>query len=527
MPLNVCLIRPPALPAYQDTDIKEDPMLTSLLGYFSSISLPERNVSIFDFQLDRSICYEDLLNKKYKYFVVVARDLGEGYRYAIRVAYKLFEDTEALIFLYGQVAPLRHMNVENQRIKIVNQSEPELVEHMGLSIQGSHFKKDLRYKSYFDHINLDSWQKKRLKGAIETTRGCPYKCKFCFISAGQSYEKRWQTRPVDMIMDDIKDYLSRGISNFVFLDSEFLGANPSYHDQKRDLLNRIIDELPPIQYMTLCRADTLMAFNEFDLMKKSGFKKVLVGVESLYQPDLDTLRKDSTVETMKQSIRQLIEHEVECCLTFLTFHRNTTIEGLKENLRHIRELYQHPNAKYLGMPNFSFNLEIVRGEAEEIEFNDLSDLTYLKPLLDSRGQVEKEKACFPTDMEPLIEVFRLLEYEWVVKKCGLIRAKQSGDLDVKSKINEWFSSLGLFCIDIMDSYINIYEAGKLNFSQLFKAKEDIFEKYRTYNSILPKELQSLATYDAHAKGIDYSQNLDLEDHGWDDVIPPCQKELSA
>ena len=59
--LKLCLIRPPALPAYQDTDIKEDAMLTSLLGYLESINFPQENIKLFDFQLDRSINYKNIL----------------------------------------------------------------------------------------------------------------------------------------------------------------------------------------------------------------------------------------------------------------------------------------------------------------------------------------------------------------------------------------------------------------------------------------------------------------------------------
>ena len=75
-------------------------------------------------------------------------------------------------------------------------------------------------------------QEVRKKGAIETTRGCPYKCRFCFISSGDNYEKRWLVRPNKTILRDLKQYIDMGITKFVFLDSEFLGANPVYHQQK-------------------------------------------------------------------------------------------------------------------------------------------------------------------------------------------------------------------------------------------------------------------------------------------------------
>lgn len=524
---KICLVRPPALPAYQDTDIKEDPMLTMLIGYLCKVGVPLKNIDIFDYQLSRSITYKDLLEQEYEHYVIAARDLGESYRYSLRTARNLSADTSAKIWIYGQVAPLRYMGALPPRVEIVIQSEHVIAEKMGLDKSGPTFKKDLCGFSYFNLINLEPWQLLRKKGAIETTRGCPYKCKFCFITAGQNYEKRWLARPNDAIMADLKSYTDQGIHRFVFLDSEFLGKNPAYHHQKRELLNKIINELPPINYMILCRADTILAFDEFDLLQRSGMKKILLGVESLYQPDLDALKKDSTVPLMMEAITQLIEHNVECCLTYLTFHRNTTIAGLRENLANIKTLYQHPKSRYLGMPNFSFNMEVIRGDFDEAQTGSLSDVTYIKPLLKSRGQADSDPACFPTYMEPLIEIYRLLQYEWVVKKCELIKSKQTLDDKSKEQINNWFNGLGLFCIKQMELYLDSFEANQLNFNSLLKEKGKLFDAYLNYNKLLPQGLRSLATYDGHAAQINYQDSLQMENHGWDAVIPESKVELEA
>jgi MoaA/NifB/PqqE/SkfB family radical SAM enzyme len=522
---KLCLIRSPALPVYHDVDIKGDPMLCAFIGYLNSIQYTEINYSVFDFQLDKSIDYAALTKNKFDCYIIAARDVGESYRYSIRLANLLARDTKALIVLYGQVAPLRFMKNIDLSVKIVNQSEQELAETLGISTNGSKFNKNLRYLSYYDKINLEPWQRNRLKGVIETTRGCPYKCNFCFINAGDNYEKKWQVRPNDMIIEDLKAYTDLGIRKFVFLDSEFLGANPRYHQQKKELLHRMINEIGPIQYMALCRADTLLMFNQFELLKQSGLNKVLVGIESLYQPDLDYLRKDSTVEKMMVAIQKLIEHEIECCLTYLTFNKNTTAEGLRTNLKRIETLYQHPNARYLGMPNFSFNMEIVRQE-EARDMKDMSDTTYILPLLQARGQVNTEQVCFPNHLEPLIEIYRLLQYEWVVKKCELVRYKNSASKETVFLINEWFSSLGLFCVRLMRHYLDLFENGLLTVTSIgSKYRDELFAFYQDFYQTLPEETRNLATYE-HAKSLDYVNKVSIADHGWDHIIPNYDVELS-
>lgn len=521
---SICLVRSPALPRYHDIDIKEDPMLTALLGYFDSIKLEQEAYDIFDFQLDKSITYRNLLKKDYQHYVIAVRDVGESYRYSSRLANFLAKATKGKIWLYGQVSPLRHGYTLYEGVSIVNQSEQELAANIGISSLGAHFTKDLRYRSYFSYLHLDKWQLIRRKGILETSRGCPYKCKFCFINVGQSYEKRWQIRPNDTIISDLKSYIDMGIKQFVFLDSEFLGANPKQHAERKLLLNRIINELPPISYMILCRADTLLAFNQFELFRKSGLKKVLVGVESLYQPDLDLLKKDTTVEKLKSSITKLIESKVECCLTFLTFHRNTTIKGLKQNLEEVESLYRHPNSAYLGMPNFSFNMEVIRDdENEEVKLNEISKLTYLQPLLEARGQKDSSKVCFPSELEPLVEIYRILQYEWVVKKCELIKVKSEQTEQNQKKIRLWFNGLGLFCIEQMRFFLMAYESGELSFQTLKAQSEVLFNNYRAYYSTLPVELRALSTYE-HFSTIDYKKEQQIVDHGWDEIIPSFYDE---
>lgn len=517
MSQHICLVRPPSLPGYHDTDIKEDPMLCGILGYLHALAFPADRVDIFDFQLQKDIDYTNLLQKNYTDYVLAARDVGESYHYTMRLAHLLSAKTKAKIWLYGQVAPLRFHNTLPPRTEIVIQSENELATKLGLPSDAVHFTKDLQFISYYDKITLESWQLQRIKGCLETSRGCPYKCKFCFITVGQSYEKRWQTRTNETIMQDIKSYISKGIHKFVFLDSEFLGRNPKQHAQRRELLQRIIDELPPIEYMILCRADTLMMFDDFKLFQKSGLRKILVGVESLYQPDLDALNKSANLATMIAGITGLIEHDVNCCLTFITFNRNTTITGIRSNLDQLEKLYNHPKARYLGMPNFSFNLEVMRGD--EAMDNQLSDNTYLKPILWARGQLDYAAAAFPIDMEPLIEIYRLLQYEWVVKKNTLLRNKHHAQPEELHKINLWLDGLGKFCIRIMRYYLDQFEQGKLTFDTMKPAIENLFKEYIEFNKILPDGLNDLEVYEDHAQYLSYEKPLPAEDHGWDQRIP--------
>jgi hypothetical protein len=522
---KLCLIRPPYVSSYNDNDVREETIITSFLGYLNSIYYKEE-IQIFDFHLDKSISVKDIFESCSDSYIIAVRDVGDSYHYAIRIAAAILNYTSAKVYFYGQVSPLRHYPKFNPRITIVNHSERELADCLGLDTEGSHFKNDLQYHSYFHRLNLDDWQNREKRGCIETTRGCEYKCSFCFINVGSNFEQKWQTRSSYTIINDIKKYLDQGISKFVFLDSEFLGVRKVDHVEKIKLLEMIRDKLPPINYSIWNRADTLLRFDQFDLLKQSGLNKVLIGVESFFQKDLDVLNKATNSEWIEQAIIQLINRHIYCCLTFITFNRNTTVESLKHNLSTLERLYRHPNAKYLGVPHFTFNIEIARYEGDL--GNQISDKTYLKQLVMYRGQINKNYVLFPKNLELLAEICRLLHYEWTMKKCYINRFIKDSESNNQHMINSWFESLGLFCIEQIQKFLAWHEEGNLDYESLPQARDELYMALHNYHqNFLPTNLSKLETFDKHASLIDYKADIERESHGWDEKIPLLSSEYEG
>ncbi|NER29492.1 MAG: radical SAM protein [Symploca sp. SIO1C4] len=514
---KICFIRPPYVSSYNDNDVREETIITSFLGYLDSISY-EGATQIFDFHLDPSVSVQKILEYHSDVYIIAVRDVGDSYHYAMRIAASILNYTNAKVYFYGQVSPLRHYPELNSRVTIVNHSERQLAESLGLDTEGAHFESDLQYCSYFHSLNLDDWQNREKRGCIETTRGCEHKCSFCFINLGSNFEKKWQIRSGYAIVSDIKKYLDQGISKFVFLDSEFLGVRKVDHIEKTKLLNMIKDELPPIRYSIWNRADTLLKFNQFDLLKQSGLTKVLIGVESFFQEDLDILNKATKSEWIEEAIIQLINRHIYCCLTFMTFNRNTTVESLRCNLSTLERLHHQPNAKYLGVPHFTFNIEIARHNSDLD--NQLSEKTYLRQLTMYRGQVDKNHVVFSKEFEPLAEICRLLHYEWTMKKCRLNRSVKDSDSKTKYMVDNWFERLSLFCIEQLQKFLAWHEEGSLNYENLAQARDELYRSLHNYHrEFLPFNLSELETFENHASLIDYKGTLERESHGWDEKIP--------
>lgn len=71
------------------------------------------------------------------------------------------------------------------------------------------------------------------------------------------------------------------------------------------LLRSIFDKFPDIQFKIYCKADNLLKFNQFILLKKAGLVQVFIDAESLNQGDLDALNKILKIEIIKKYINML------------------------------------------------------------------------------------------------------------------------------------------------------------------------------------------------------------------------------
>jgi len=512
---RITLIKPPVTYRYNGLDVREESILTYLGGYLESVGF--QDFTTFDFHLQRDLTFDHILDASTEEYVVSVRETGDSVHYALRLANALSERTSARIWLYGHTARLNHLSNLPSRVSLCQHNESELATRIGIKGEAASFETGLKSRPYFTLLNLEEWQLKRFKASIETTRGCHYPCKFCFINAGYNHSKKWQVRPIDAILSDLRQYQLLGITNIVFSDSEFLGADVREHLRKGELLKRMIEELSPVNYKIYARGDTLLKFGNWDLLKKSGLVSVFMGVESLYQPDLDTLKKNTSVETLVEAIKSLRDRSIYMVMSFILFNRNASTASIRANLDHLQELFASPNSRYLGMPYFLFGFE--SGWSVQ-KTQTLSSQTYIAWDVLMKTQ-PMSGACFDVSLEPLMEIYRLLAYEWGRKTTQLNLARDgAGEADIAA-IESWFSSLGKFCLQIMYYFLELFENGHLKLENLGEARDELFEMIQKYHNQLPPHLKNLETYDAHAGQLEYGKEVSqLEgDEYWENQIP--------
>ncbi len=123
--------------------------------------------------------------------------------------------------------------------------------------------------------------------SVITSRGCPYSCDFCSVSA--FYGSRWRPRSPEKIAEEIR-YLREvmDLKATAFVDDLFFISN---HRVKR-LVNEL-SKIKDIYWGATTRAD-VGNFNLLNLMRKAGCRLVFVGVESGNQIILDNIHKKTS-----------------------------------------------------------------------------------------------------------------------------------------------------------------------------------------------------------------------------------------
>lgn len=116
---------------------------------------------------------------------------------------------------------------------------------------------------------------------ISTSRGCPFKCEFCYNSSS-NIRNSFVNRLVDDVIKDIK---AVGRNHIMFIDDNFIG-NPKW---TFEFLRRI--KPMGIKWNAAVSANVVEIPGMLDAMKESGCKGLFIGFESINENSLEVANK--------------------------------------------------------------------------------------------------------------------------------------------------------------------------------------------------------------------------------------------
>ncbi|GFZ34557.1 B12-binding domain-containing radical SAM protein [Clostridium zeae] len=116
---------------------------------------------------------------------------------------------------------------------------------------------------------------------ISTSRGCPFKCDFCYNSCKDTL-KTYINRPVEDVIKDINVLKTRHI---MFIDDNFIG-NPKW-------TKKLLKEMKPLKlkWNAAVTSNIVDMLDLLDEMKESGCQSLFIGFESINSKSIDSVHK--------------------------------------------------------------------------------------------------------------------------------------------------------------------------------------------------------------------------------------------
>ncbi|MBC7250847.1 MAG: cobalamin B12-binding domain-containing protein [Anaerolineae bacterium] len=160
--------------------------------------------------------------------------------------------------------------------------------------------------AYRDQYHFQFWPS---HAAMETARGCPYRCKFC--SVWVFHRKRCRFKSPERVLEELRTLVGDIIC---FVDDNFFQRLP----RAERIADMIRSEGLKFKYWIQARSDSIV--RRPDLVEKwasIGLSTVLVGFEKYREEELDDLDKRSSVRTNEEAARILRANGVDIWGAFI------------------------------------------------------------------------------------------------------------------------------------------------------------------------------------------------------------------
>ncbi len=167
--------------------------------------------------------------------------------------------------------------------------------------------------------------------AIQATRGCPHKCEYCSVPLFFGYQYR--PRPVQEVVDEIKEVSDSYSRLNVFFVDDNIGATPQY---AKELFRALI----PLKIHWASFASLKMAEDPelLDMAAKSGCRQLFIGFESLEQSNLDKAGKSWVrAEKFTQHVRAIHQAGIIVQGAFIFGHDGDTKDIFRRTVEFVQK----------------------------------------------------------------------------------------------------------------------------------------------------------------------------------------------
>ena len=172
-----------------------------------------------------------------------------------------------------------------------------------------------------------------------TSIGCHYRCRFCADPA--VFNRRRSAIPLDRVVTELSDLAGRyGFDDVNFQDETFFSSRR----WTVELSTALIARGAPFTWAATMRADqgARLTDGDFDLLVRSGLRKLLIGVESGSATMLEKLGKDITLDQIQTVAERCRDHKIAATYPFIfgiPGEKSVDVEASLRLARRLKAMY--------------------------------------------------------------------------------------------------------------------------------------------------------------------------------------------
>jgi len=215
------------------------------------------------------------------------------------------------------------------------------------------------------------WMEERPVFTLNTSRGCPFDCRFCSVGSvwGRNYSYLSAPRIIDEINFLLTDHNAKGIY--------FREDNFTLNERRtREFCELLLQKKINISWACETRVDNLSR-ELIALMARAGCRAFYLGIESGSQRVLDYLNKGITVKQIVDAITWSKDAGINAYCSLIAGVPGETFADLRQTVRLMKRL--RPNQYlfnvFVGLPDSHLYREIK--ESRSYEYEDDIGLLYL------------------------------------------------------------------------------------------------------------------------------------------------------
>lgn len=209
--------------------------------------------------------------------------------------------------------------------------------------------------------------------SLYTSQGCPFGCRFCAVYS--VYGRKYSGWPIEAVVDIINYSISRYDINGVHFDDDNFFVRK---DRALEFTNQLLKHNIKINWSSDGGVNVLCNFKkeEWEMLDRSGCKRLLVGAESGAQATLDKLNKNITPEMILEFGNLCYKYNIIPCFSMMVGIPGETRQDIKDTFKlidilkkkvPISELLLFLYTPYPGTPLYELSLEMGFKEPQSLK----------------------------------------------------------------------------------------------------------------------------------------------------------------